>query len=1076
MRDLAARAWVDGQPITLTELPTRTLSSLRGRSTCAVAVRDLPAGEAGKPAQVDLLVNGKSTRFFTGLTAERGSQAATMQRTTNLVDLLDLDKALPSQISWSHRSFPDAVRDLLTAAGIAAADIDSVFDPGSVYTLGDVYPIVLKTTENISQLFRTLMEFGGASAYVTPSGRVRVVDSPGIPASTSATIYADGADLDAGELGIFDAGVQLEGNESVISVYTATGPKTPSGAVPDGTFTASGIVGKPDGKSFRFAQTDAVCQAIAERELSRRARARVNLWISAPLNISLLPGDTILFRCARLGYAENKPAYVMEASTAADGGMRLIVSIGPSKVSGYASSIAPPEADFSMRVEHQLVTLAGVPVASYLVQCQDASRDRAGYAIASRAWVASGPGAAPTSSSDPAPIFLFTDLTGTTIALTATSASGESATVTRTPKASDLQVLSRVVSAACGSSGWRVLATIAGWRSFAAPGGASCTAVPGFNESGPLLSGWSSGAIYATSDALATLPALLTTLAGSIGALHVNEADRLDIIAGHGSTLSRSQDGGATWAAIGTFADSVTDCQSSPTNPGEIRVTAGDAMHVSYDGGTSWAVATQGIAGSIAAALATAPWGHGAVFSGVGSAVAEAVQFEEAHTVDWSGVDPASQPADGLTSITPLLEEQAFVVGEAADLIRDGALPALVLSAGAGNLYKLIWSGAGFTASMLPPATGSGAGKLVTLAAHYPIDSASAQRIGYGALGAPLVAPGNLIIPTWGVSGANDGIWIHDSAGWRMVAPPVAGAYWKAIGVNPFNSSEWVIAGDSSSACDLPYAVGGALMMSDGAHSAVWHTSDAGATWTAVALAIPDVGTSVYYIRLNTTAVLWPDTGGWAICANWWRTDGSPFPVVWRATGGYYRGGTYDKGGIYAIGQDGDIVVGRGDPHVITSVTPSGSWTSSLNGPGYTNFATYITVVPGGRTVYAVNDWTGDIWRSSDYRVSDPAVWAGAPSINGLVACSDGSVYGYRVTVAGSTEIMLVRSDGSSAVAYSAVTTPSYLVSNASRGAIAGAATTGIVYWDGTTWSLIPYPTGTTHTNFGRLAVTDESL
>jgi hypothetical protein len=169
----------------------------------------------------------------------------------------------------------------------------------------------------------------------------------------------------------------------------------------------------------------------------------------------------------------------------------------------------------------------------------------------------------------------------------------------------------------------------------------------------------------------------------------------------------------------------------------------------------------------VAEALATAPWGRAAVFSDTGLAVANAVVFEEAYSVDWSGVDPGDLPANGLSSITPLLDQQGYIVGTANDLIRDGALSSLAYSAGSGGLYQLLWDGAQFNASYIGETTSSAAGKIVNLAQHYDIDDESARSIGYGALGLP-PAPYTVIPSIRAETVVLDmGVGATDPVGWQ---------------------------------------------------------------------------------------------------------------------------------------------------------------------------------------------------------------------------------------------------------------------------------------------------------------------
>ncbi|MEI8166000.1 MAG: hypothetical protein WCG26_06465, partial [Chloroflexales bacterium] len=630
-------------------------------------------------------------------------------------------------------------------------------------------------------------------------------------------------------------------------------PKTPDGIKPDGTYTAAGVTGKPESKSYRFAQSDATCMAIAARELSRRARSRVNLWLTAPLNPLLLPAQTILFRCAALGYPTSVPAYVAEVTTTAEASMRVAIVTGPSLVDGYRTSIAPPVVDWAMTVESQSITLAGAPVTGYLVQCTDQSYDTAGYQITARAWTATGTGVSPASGTSDQLIFLFTDLTGATITLHVTSESGEEAEQTRTVTAAAPEVFTRTVAVAA-DDGWHVLTSL-GWTSFTAAG--TCTAVPPINESGPLWAGFSSGALYKTTDALATAPTLATTFSSGVGCLWVNERNTTDILAGHGTALSRSQDGGATWVVLHTFGASLTACQSSPASPGEIRVCAGATEQISYDGGATWTILITGATGATARSIASAPWGHAVGFEGVAS-VADAVRFEEGHTVIWTDVAEASRPASGLAGITPLITAQGYVAAETGMLVRDGTLPALILQADAGgaNLYQLLWNGSAFVATLLPATTAAGPGKLINQTSAYPIDSTSATQIGYGSLAVPVpVVVATLYRLPSGASGAADKIWCYANGVWTGKTPPEAGrSDWINLVANPFNKAELL------------------LWRWAGSVNRLWYSADSGATWTSVMQDVPCRSD----IDPRGTAAAWSSTtsGTWIASrhefSNWW--------------------------------------------------------------------------------------------------------------------------------------------------------------------------------------------------------------
>lgn len=751
----SARAWINGESVSLADLPARTLTSLRGRATATLTLRDMPPTQGGLPVVVDLILDEqKVIRFFTGKTDQVSAASAALTRQVNVIDQLDLTRALPAAITWSSRSFVDAVGDLLADAGVSADAIDSIYNPGGDYALGVVEPIIITTTESIGQILGELMAFGGTALVVTPTGRVRVIDSPGVPAETSSIVYARSANRALGELGIVDAGTSIEGNETLTSVYTATGPRLATGAMPDGTFTASGLVGRPESRQYRFAQTDAVCLAIARRELGRRARARRNLWFEASaLNPLLQPGMTILLRDAAIGLPENTPAIVTEAAIGAEGGMRVQVSIGRSEVDGFGVSNPPPVVDFALQVERQPVVIGGVEQGRNFVQVVDQSRDPLGLPLASRSWTASGPGATPSSSTAPAPLFFFSDLVGATITLTVTAQSGESASLTRTIATPDSTVLNRTVQIAAGAAGWRVL-DVSGWRSWTGAG-SDCTAVAPYNATSPLWAGFASGAIYRSSTLLATAPALLITLTGGgpVHSIFINEGNAAEVLAAHGLRISRSRDGGASWSVIRTFEDApALDLASNPTEPDEIVVAAGRFIltTIRLGGGFSsgFSPLIEGASGSTARGCALAPWGHIAgVFADVSSA-ADAVRIArrasggsiELMTVSWDGISPPSaQPLGGLLSVTPLAGEEAFLVGECAGLVRDDTLSSLVLTAATASgarLYKLTRSGlTSYTATLLEATAPSGPGKLINQASSYPLDtSGAALRIGYGPL------------------------------------------------------------------------------------------------------------------------------------------------------------------------------------------------------------------------------------------------------------------------------------------------------------------------------------------------------
>jgi hypothetical protein len=1069
-------AYIDGQFINVPRgLPTRTLSARRARSTCTLPVYTLPASGT-QVATVDLVLNGYlRTRFFTGFTAERSASLTSFTRDANLVDALDLDKAVPSAITWSSRAWTDAVADILTAGGIPAESIDSVFDPGSAYVLGPVYPVKILTSENLGQVLQELLDFAGGAAYVAPSGSIRIVDGSGVPMSTSEVVYAYAADLAGGEFGILDAGLTIEGDESRVSSFTATGPKTTTGAIPDGTYTAAGITGKAESTQYRFAQSDTTCAAIASRELSRRARDRTNLWFTAPLNPVLLPGDTVLVRCPALGLVTNTPAYVAEVATSAEASMRVAITIGPSLVEGYSTSIAPPVVDFAMRVEQQQITIAGAPVTGYLVQCKDQSRDKAGRKIVGRTWTATGAGATPESLSwtlaDPEPtpkpdryveaIFTFTDLTGATIKLHVASSSGEEAEITRKPLAQQVEVLTRTVSVAA-AEGWFVLIK-SGWQEFTAAG--ACTAVPAYNASGVLWAGFSSGALYTSADALQTAPTLKTTLAGTIGCIFVSETDNQHVLVGHGAKVSLTRDGGTTWAVLHDFASegSVLDCQSSPANVNELRVLVGTKEYASFNGGTTWTALVTGAAGSVARAIASAPWGHAVAYSGT-IAPADSIKFEEGYGLFWLDVAEGDRPITGLGAITPLINAQGFVAAEDGRLVRDGTLPALILQADAGgsNVYRFLWDGVQFVATLLPMTTAAGPGKLINQADAYPIDSTSATQIGYGGLATPISTKFEILRPTAGVSPGGvqhyvNGTWTLKGGGGLP-----SGMYWVAAIASPFNPDQWLAWGDTVAVPSLRYASGGRLVCADGATNPLWYTADAGATWVAVPLTDgSDTGG-----ERGRIFVAWSPTvgGAWAAVLD----PGTSLVVgkVWRGTGAT-SACVYNAGGVVGVacfGQDNDLVLPGGALYYLPSsgalrTAYSGSTSAPLNHWG-------LTAIPLSRRVAYCHSSGSSLILLDDYRANAPQRQISGMRGRVLASTADGSIWLVDdIGAAGAKQLTdpfgtatetIVPIPATEAAAFIRTDTQTR-----TRLAVVLADTTDVCCFDGTAWTRIVGPGGT---------------
>lgn len=803
---------LDGQLVDLAgALPRRSLGFGQARGTCTLETRAFPDAPAGCPAKVLVTLNHSYTvTFFSGRLDARPIADLPLRFEIGLVDsLARLDVPLDEDLVWRGRSFTGAVRDLLHAAGFADAEIGAIHDPGSDFKLGPIDAIQVPAGTVVNDALSKLLTFGGCGLFVLPEGQLAVVDAPGWPADTddATPVYAFGASL--AEMGFFNARRTVVGAESVVARFTARGPRLSTRKIADATFALSGVSGKAVTETYDLLQTDACARKIAEREIVRRNRSATEVDVSCPLNPNLRPGDTVRFRHPELGFPANTPAIVIGCSSNGDE-MTLNLSVGARHPAGDISTIPPPSPTFTLSFEVQPVKLAGVMAVNTVVECKDTSTDPSGFGITGRSWVAACAGdvkpepetvewsydEAKTARENPVPnpIVVFPTLEGATVTLTVESKSGEGATLTRPVVPPAGAVFTRTISVASGAAGWRVLAGASGWRDFMPEG--SCTAVPTINDSGPLLAGFSNGAIYKSDDYLATEPVLLSTLPASVTCMWVNEGNPLEVLAGAGDTLYRSSSGGLAWTAAATFPEVVEYCESSPANAGEVRVCAGNKLYLALDG-ASFAELLSGPEGTLCRKVGSAPWGHLAVFSGTAS-IADAWKFEEGYSIDWSQVAPEHLPTE-LAAVTPLQYEEGYLVadGGASDLIRDGLFGQLgyLANLGVTRLYKLMPAGAGFVATYCAETTDGGPHKVVMAGGKaFAIDVGDALRIGYGQATDPARPPQLLVAPK-AVGGALDRLWhyLPDLGQWTSHELPIAGQTWSGLAVCPSQPSAWLI-------------------------------------------------------------------------------------------------------------------------------------------------------------------------------------------------------------------------------------------------------------------------------------------
>jgi hypothetical protein len=999
-----AAVYIDGVYYRCVTFPRRRIGYNQQRSNCTVVLDRYVEITTGEPLSAYVVINAAGVdgvtarrRFFTGFADQPVVSVAPFGFRLTLIDILgQLDKPLSSDLTWNDRPFTDAVTDLLTDAGIDSALIGDIYDPGTDYNLCPVESITLEAgAENVAKLIDELMKFASCAIWVTPGGVIRVSYDLDIPQETGAHTYIYD-DPTGDQRGIY-AGYSDEAGsfESVIAGWVARGRKLSDGTTPNFTFTATGVSGKTGSGTYRFAQSNAVCELIAKRETAKGIRAKRTLQIPCAMDADLLPATTITLDIPnRQGYVVATTAIVRSADTS-QGTMTLNCSLGVPDLTGTGFSDDDKEkigitdpgypeepplfVDFTLTVDTEPID-TGAGLADRLFVHVDATQSDDG----TRTWTVTG--ATPTPSTpvtgNTASFVLDTgDPTSVTISLEVDDGVKTPQSISKSLDTVDVQSLFRPLSTATGSNGHRLL-TVDGWTAHTRAG-QTCTAVSKFNPNGA-WSGWDDGALYQWLYPDPT--ALIWTHPSNtqIDVIWIPEEEQTIVLVAAGSDLYLSTDEGASFTLLRSNA-AIADVSTPPDNADYIRICEGADVLESFDGGASWATAIAGAGGSTAEQLADAPWGNAAVFSSAGSS-ADALKIQQGYTVDWNAVGAAPT---SLTAITPLATEPGYIAGDAS-----------------GNLYLLLQNGVNFdatdigtntsgnTASLLRDGavggdspfndlcyigdvgTGTNQGTLkiinndITTLLRIDDVSTATTAIGYLPVGATKLEFAYMFfLAQQGVASA--GVYEYNSATGgtptlRNSGIPAALTHVLWLSGNPINTDELIAvihAGAAASVSDS----GGKLRTGTTSHSPLWRYTISTQTWSEIVISVSStVSGNLYRADYDPeTLGRWVsnvETTGYDVYALI-GTDltGSETTVAATSPLRYLS---------FGPGQDGDLVLSQNFPlDRVAYLTSSGTLVEPSPAGGADNAWFLADRYPDNRQMVFTDD-EGNLLAKEDYRGS----------------------------------------------------------------------------------------------------------
>jgi hypothetical protein len=335
-------------------------------------------------------------------------------------------------------------------------------------------------------------------------------------------------------------------------------------------------------------------------------------------------------------------------------------------------------------------------------------------------------------------------------------------------------------------------------------------------------------------------------------------------------------------------------------------------------------------------------------------------------------------------------------------------------------------------------------------------DDEAATSIGYGGTGEPVAGTEVVLLGT-------NQVWHHTTAtGWVNKTSGLPSEWtWKQVATNPLNPDDWLVIGDDGTVTNS-----GAIE-SDG-QPVLWRTTDAGATWSGVAMPAPAGAWGLWGEGRNQTMgytatgdlFVFHEVGSVAVL---WRGTSSPLNALTPV-------GTSARSASSACaGVGGEIVLSyaTGINNYFGWVAAGGTTATETSGVSLPNGWVSAAGVIGARRIWIGATNTGDLVHVTlDYR--SPAFTAGTAGLRLTIAGSaDGNAY--TRDASNVNRLVRVAPDGSTETAYTAtfslsLTARADAQTRTALFALEDTATNPTVVFSedsGATWQTMPGPTAT---------------